>query len=1489
MDEPQHPTPRDHHDAHAAGTPRQPRHAGHPVLRWALGLLGALVLVVVGALVWFWHTAAGTHALLARVPGLTVQGQHGRPTGGPFSMDKLVWQSGTLRVEVDGLSWRNAHWRLHPYAGAYLGLMLDQPQAQRVVVTTLPSAQPQPKAQAPASLKLPIELVAPHFAIGTLQVGSGAAITALSADLHFGADHGAQHRIEQLALTRDGVAVRGDVRIGTAQPLPVRGVIGAANGPQAAHAWRAGVRLGGALARIEADAQLQLAPSAHATLQAAIAPFAAWPLAALQGQWRGIDLADFAPSLPHTALAGEVRSLGPAPASDSTHPDAGSAPLRLALTNTEPGPWDAHRLPVAALQAVLHGRPGSGDALTLDPLVIELAGTRPAGRVQGQARWTAQQLRAQAQLQAVRPAQLMTSAPAMTLAGPLQLTLNGLALPGQPPAGGAQHGGLDGTLQARLQGELDRPHAPPVQLQADARFADQPDGRLTLALSRLDAHGAGEAHAAAQAERDAQGDWHLQSQGTLAGFDPAPWVPALAQRARGPSDLNARWTADLTLPAQQPAGLLAAVRGKAQVDMPPSRLSGLPLQGQAQLQATGETTTVQAELQAARNVVHLHGERGARTGPQWQADVQAPALAALAPLRDWLPAAAAAWFPDQGSLQARARADGSGARLRSEGELHAAQLHSAQWQMAQADARWQLAPHELQAPLALQLDAHGLALGTRRVQRVQARLQGTAASHQLQLDADASLRPPDWMIAAQQGRAADAAAARAASDAPAAATAPGAGPRAATSTTATSGTGAPLPHGPQTASSQAATAHLSVTPQGQLRATTSNVAPTAPPGRTARGTPGDNGGTAFHLALQGHWQPAADGGRWQGTLQSLRAQPQRGGAPWLATQDLPMQLQLANGLQPTAITLAPGRLVIFGGALRWREAAWQAGSGARGLPRVALDAQIEPLAVAPWLAALQPDYGWHGDLMLGGHVVLHTAQALDADVLVARQRGDLAMRFQGVPHALGLSALQVALTAQHGAWTASENVAGRQLGVLQGRQATHAGPGALLPANGQPLAGDLVLRVPDLAVWSPWLPAGWQAAGRLQGQLALGGHVGAPSVTGQVSGTQLAVDDLFEGVHLRNGELALALQGDHATLQRLVFRGDGSGALQATGGARFSPSPSAAVHVVADHFRALDRVDRRVTISGNADAGLKARQVALSGRFTVDSGLIDVSQSDAPQLGQDVVVVDRTMPAPNAPGGAANASGTGTQQPAGLGAVDLNLAVDLGHELRVRGHGIDTGLQGRLDITSPHGQLAVNGVIRAVDGTYKAYGQNLVVERGRLVFTGAVGNPRLDVLAVRQDLDQVQVGVQVTGYASDPRIQLYSAPQMSEMDTLTWLVLGRAPGGLGTDDSALLQRAALALLAGDKNSNSKSFAQRIGLDQLSVHQSDTSTPGSTASGTIVSLGKQISKRLFVGYEHALAAAGGTWDLIYRLAGRFSVQARSGDQNSIDAVWTWRWD
>jgi translocation and assembly module TamB len=48
-------------------------------------------------------------------------------------------------------------------------------------------------------------------------------------------------------------------------------------------------------------------------------------------------------------------------------------------------------------------------------------------------------------------------------------------------------------------------------------------------------------------------------------------------------------------------------------------------------------------------------------------------------------------------------------------------------------------------------------------------------------------------------------------------------------------------------------------------------------------------------------------------------------------------------------------------------------------------------------------------------------------------------------------------------------------------------------------------------------------------------------------------------------------------------------------------------------------------------------------------------------------------------------------------------------------------------------------------------------------------------------------------------------------------------------------------------------------------------------------------RVYVGHEHALGAATGTLQLIYRVAGRLTLRARTGEENAIDAIWTWCWD
>ena len=116
---------------------------------------------------------------------------------------------------------------------------------------------------------------------------------------------------------------------------------------------------------------------------------------------------------------------------------------------------------------------------------------------------------------------------------------------------------------------------------------------------------------------------------------------------------------------------------------------------------------------------------------------------------------------------------------------------------------------------------------------------------------------------------------------------------------------------------------------------------------------------------------------------------------------------------------------------------------------------------------------------------------------------------------------------------------------------------------------------------------------------------------------------------------------------------------------------------------------------------------------------------------------------------------------------------------------------------------------------------------------------------------------------------------MSDIDKLSWLVLGRASDGAGRADTALLQRAALALLVG-RRARARPTGSRT--RSASTRSRCASRRGRRARTTIVSVGKQISKRWYVGYERGLNATTGSWQLIYRIAQRFTLRAQAGGDN-----------
>ncbi|KQW40398.1 translocation/assembly module TamB domain-containing protein [Rhizobacter sp. Root404] len=1392
MDEPS--TPRDA----PAAAPRRGRR-GRLIAACILGVVVALVLTLVAGGWWAVRSERGSAWLASVVPGIRIDGPRGSLIG-DFAARRVTipLPDGSDTLTLQEPTWRGLRIE-RAAAPRWVRITIEALDVKRVDIAIAPSTRAEP-AQAPTDLRLPIELELRALRIGELRATPLGAqpIRDVSAQVHLGANDGAEHRVSRLALSWDRLKASGDARIGTGGPLALDARVALAQ--QAAEgmpAWNANATLAGPLASPQLQATLRAAPSAdHAAqaldVRAALRPFAAWPLGELQASAQALDLSAFASAAPATALT--MRAIAASTAADRP------ADVSIDLSNALPGRWNEGRLPLRTLKLELAARPDQPSELDLRAFEADLGTPQAsAGRLTGTGRWPPQRWNLAATMSALQPALLDARAPVMQLNGPLTL------------AGGASR---DPTVDiaATLAGQVrDRGASRAVRLELDARVHAQ---RIELRKFVASTGGARATLDGIVTHASPEAPWAIKAQATLVDFDPAVWWPGRDDSPwrRAVTRLNATGDVAVELPSAAaslpPTDLLAALRGQGGVKLTRSLLGGVPMTGEANLR-TGAGASAQASvtLDADGNALRAEGRvatSGSGASDVWDVRVDGPALARLAPVFQlFQPAGADTTLA--GALNAKARITGRWPALSTQGELDASALRAGALSLQRAQASWTIgtsatAPVVANGSVTQMALTQGGAAGP-SLDSLTLQLQGTGRAHTLAVRAESKARPPAWAESMQGGGAS--------------------------------------PAGSRTVAVLQA--------QGGLV---------------------DTAGAA----LAG----------WRGTLQQLDLRNSSpGSAPLVHTQNVALEVLWGGG--PARATVQPGRVEMLGGALRWSRIAWQAAAQPGGFAQIEAEADLEPLRIAPLLARAQPDFGWGGDLAIAGHAKIRSAPGFSADVVIERRSGDLTVTDELGTRALGLTDLRFGLNAADGTWSFTQGLAGSALGVVAGAEVVRTSPQATWPTADAPLSGVLELRVDDLGAWGNWVPPGWRLGGTLHTSASFGGRFGAPEYTGQIEGSKLAVRNFLEGVNISDGDVAIRLQGSTARIERFTAKG-GSGTLRLTGDASLGEAPKAVLRVEAEKFQLLGRVDRRIVASGAGTLNLDAKTVAFDGRFNVDEGLIDFTRSDAPALASDVSVVRAQGAASPAAAASAAAAPTPSPLPAvtPARAVNLDLRVTLGDALRVRGRGLDAGLRGELHVTAPGGRLAVVGTVRAENGTYAAYGQKLTIDRGLIAFSGPIENPRLDIEATRPNLD-VRVGVAVSGTAANPRVRLFSEPELSEIDKLSWLVMGRAGDGLGRADTALLQRAALALLAGEGGGPTDQITKALGLDEISVRQTD-----GEVRETVIALGKQLSKRWYVGYERGLNATTGSFQLIYRVAQRLTLRAQSGDDNSFDVIWTWRW-
>ena len=440
------------------------------------------------------------------------------------------------------------------------------------------------------------------------------------------------------------------------------------------------------------------------------------------------------------------------------------------------------------------------------------------------------------------------------------------------------------------------------------------------------------------------------------------------------------------------------------------------------------------------------------------------------------------------------------------------------------------------------------------------------------------------------------------------------------------------------------------------------------------------------------------------------------------------------------------------------------------------------------------------------------------------------------------------------------------------------------PAN-SPIRGHAQVRLPEVGVWSMLAPPGWRMSGTLTAEARVGGTRSAPEWQGSLQGDAISLRSVVDGLAFEQGLLRATLAGDRIRVDRLSLQGPGGaqsgGQLEAQGLAQWRPvaggsarEPFIELTASAERLRVSQRADRRLTLSGTASATLSGQDLQLRGQLKADTALFLLPDDMAPSLGDDVVV--RT-------------TGTQAAEPGDTRRVrpDVRLELDLGPSFEVRGLGAQTRLEGRLTVlASPASPTPrVMGEVRAAQGTYRAYGQQLNIETGVLRFTGPYDDPALDILAVRAlpENTEQRVGVRIGGHAQAPRLSLFAEPDLPDADKLAWLVLGRPASASGAQ-AFVLQQAARRLLSRGGESIDGALARSLGLDEIGFTSAD-----GTASDAALTVGKRLSHDLYLSYEQSVTGAMSTVSILYDISRRLTLRARAGTENAVDLIFTKRFD
>jgi len=330
-------------------------------------------------------------------------------------------------------------------------------------------------------------------------------------------------------------------------------------------------------------------------------------------------------------------------------------------------------------------------------------------------------------------------------------------------------------------------------------------------------------------------------------------------------------------------------------------------------------------------------------------------------------------------------------------------------------------------------------------------------------------------------------------------------------------------------------------------------------------------------------------------------------------------------------------------------------------------------------------------------------------------------------------------------------------------------PDLAAPASTR-IDGQADLDLPNLAAFNRLVPQLDRLDGRIEGRLRVSGPLQQPDFEGRLAIHDGQLLHAPLGAGLEDLDIEIDADAEGGRLTGGFAAGEGRARLEGQW-RRAGDAWRADASVRGERLRLFDADWLALTISPDLTVGLAPERLDLDGVLAVDRARLGLPPGAEQRIeaSPDQVIV-----------GAADAGSDGAGAEEGLPTRDIVGTVELrlGDDVRLAAAGMQTRLAGDLAVEwTPEAVMPTGrGVLRLVDGSYRAYGQNLEVTRGDVLFTGnPVDNPVLEIEAVRQifgDPQVEQAGVRIRGPAQAPEITLFTAPPTSREKALAYILTG---------------------------------------------------------------------------------------------------------------------